>query len=196
MSPSVVAFGAEMLPEVAAMLARAFVTNPLHEAAFGPGRLARNEAFFRIGLAAMKGPKYVAMDNGRPAGFVHWVQAPECQFPLSEKVRGLPAMVRGFGVRSTLRVGRWLTEWSRHDPREPHVHLGPIGVDPTAQGSGVGRVLMEAYCRHLDEGASAGYLETDRPRNVAFYRRFGFEVMGEASVLGVTSFFMRRPPRT
>jgi hypothetical protein len=36
--------------------------------------------------------------------------------------------------------------------------------------------------------ATSGYLETDRPENVAFYQRFGFEVTHEMPVLGTRTF--------
>jgi hypothetical protein len=36
------------------------------------------------------------------------------------------------------------------------------------------------------------YLETDRPENVTFYRRFGFEIVQQEPVLGVLNFFMVR----
>jgi hypothetical protein len=51
---------------------------------------------------------------------------------------------------------------------------------------------MESYCLELDRTGNAGYLETDRPENVAFYQRFGFVVTGTATVLGVETYFMRR----
>ncbi len=41
-----------------------------------------------------------------------------------------------------------------------------------------------------------GYLETDKPENVRFYERFGFRVVAEAPVIGVTSWYMRRPGRS
>lgn len=194
MNIAFVPFRNEMLADVSAMLARAFLTNPLHVAAFGRDQRSKNEAFFRIGLTVMKGAKHVAVDGGRVVGFIHWVQAPECQFSPAEKAGMLPAMLRGLGLRSSWRASRWLTAWSTHDPGEQHQHLGPIGVDPDAQGRRVGRVLMERYCRDLDTRARTGYLETDRPENVAFYRRFGFEIVAEAPVLGVPNFFMRRAP--
>lgn len=43
----------ELAPAAARMMAGAFVTNPLHIAAFGPSRVDRNDAFFRAGLAMM-----------------------------------------------------------------------------------------------------------------------------------------------
>jgi GNAT superfamily N-acetyltransferase len=178
--------------EASRTLARAFVTNPLHVAAFGAERLARNEAFFRTGLAAMKGSKLVALEGSQILGLIHWVPSPDCQFSGPEKLRMMPAMVAGFGLRSSLRVGSWLSAWSKHDPSEPHSHLGPIGVDPSAQGQGIGRQLLERYCAELDRTGTAGYLETDRPENVRFYGRFGFETTGEITVLGVRNYLMWR----
>jgi len=101
-------------------------------------------------------------------------------------------MVKGFGLRSAMRVGSWLSVWSKRDPAERHIHLGPIGVSPDAQGRGVGRRLMERYCHHLDEMGVVGYLETDRPGNVTFYTKFGFQVVGTALIHAVPNYFMRR----
>jgi len=52
--------------------------------------------------------------------------------------------------------------------------------------------LMERYCAALDAASAPGYLETDEPRNVTFYQRFGFQVVREAQVIGTTTFFMVR----
>lgn len=179
-------------PEAVRMLARAFVTNPLHVAAFGAGNTASNEAFFTGGLAVLKGPQYAACDGARLCGFIHWVQSPACQFAPLERARMVPSMVAGVGLRPALRLTRWLTAWSSLDPSEPHLHLGPIGVDPEAQGRGIGARLMNVFCAELERNALPGYLETDRPENVAFYARSGFEVIAEREVLGVPNFFMMR----
>jgi GNAT superfamily N-acetyltransferase len=158
--------------------ARAFVTSPLQVAAFGTDRLTTNEAFFRTGLAAMKGPKLVALEGSQILGLIHWVPSPDCQFSGPEKLRMTPAVMAGFGLRSSLRVGSWLSAWSKHDP--------------SAQGQGVGRRLMERYCAELDRTGTADYFETDRPENVRFYGRFGFETTGEITVLGVRNYLMWR----
>jgi ribosomal protein S18 acetylase RimI-like enzyme len=182
----------DMTAEASRALARAFVTNPLHVAAFGPDRLSRNEAFFRTGLSAMKGPKLVALEGSRILGLIHSVDSPGCQFSGVEQLRMTPAMITGFGIRSAVRVGSWLSAWAKHDPNEPHSHLGPIGVDPGAQGRHIGRRLMEQYCGELDRTATSSYLETDRPENVRFYRQFGFETTAEIPVLGVSNYLMWR----
>ena len=49
-------------------LATAFVTNPLHVAAFGAGRVEQNRLFFRIGLEHMfSGPAFVAVIDRQTA---------------------------------------------------------------------------------------------------------------------------------
>lgn len=178
--------------EAARVLARAFVTNPLHVEVFGADQFAANHAFFRIGLAAMKGSKRIALDGGRIVGVIHWVHSPACQFAGTEKLKTLPAMLHGFGFRSAVKVAKWLSVWSKHDPAEPHLHLGPIGVLPEAQGHQIGRQLMDQYCAELDRTGSAGYLETDRPGNVNFYKKFGFAVTGTTKIEGVLNYFMER----
>ena len=80
-----------------------------------------------------------------------------------------------------------------HDPDERHVHVGPVGVEPGVQGLGVGRRMMDAVCQQLDVGGEIGWLETDKPENVVFYRRHGFDVAVEDRHLGFPIWFMRRP---
>ena len=186
----------EAAPEASRVLARAFVTNPVHVVAFGPDQLSRNEAFFRTGLAAMKGPKVVALEGSQIVGLLHAVDSPDCQFSGPEKLRMTPAMIGGFGLRSALRVSSWLAAWSKHDPSGPHSHLGPIGVEPGAQGRRIGQQLMDRYCEELDRTGTAGYLETDKPENARFYGHFGFETTGEIPVLGVPNYLMWRNARS
>jgi hypothetical protein len=55
---------------------------------------------------------------------------------------------------------------------------------------------MVEYCTRLDGANAVGYLETDKPENVKFYRRFGFQTIAEAPVLNIPSWFMRRASST
>jgi len=182
----------EMQLEAARLLANAFVKNPLHVAVFGAAALAKNEAFFRIALESLKGPKSAALLDSRIVGINHWIDSPGCQFSAFEKLRMTPAMIHGFGLLPAIRVGTWLSRWAKRDPSKPHSHLGPIAVAPESQGRRIGQQLMEYYCSHLDQLRKTSYLETDRPGNVAFYRKFGFEIVQQEPVFGVLNFFMIR----
>jgi hypothetical protein len=52
---------------------------------------------------------------------------------------------------------------------------------------------MYRYIEHLKQERSAGYLETDSPKNVAFYKKFGFAVRHEERLIDVTTWYMWRP---
>ena len=73
------------------------------------------------------------------------------------------------------------------------MHLGPIGVAPEAQGQGIGTALMNRYIEHLNQERSAGYLETDKPENVEFYKKFGFAVQRQEQLIGTMIWYMWRP---
>jgi hypothetical protein len=52
---------------------------------------------------------------------------------------------------------------------------------------------MNYYVAQLDTEAVAGYLETNDPENVEFYRKFGFAVQHEDQVIGTPNWYMWRP---
>jgi ribosomal protein S18 acetylase RimI-like enzyme len=94
------------------------------------------------------------------------------------------------------RVAHWQAVWAQHDPKQPHWHLGPVGVLPAFQGSGVGTVLMQRFCHEVDARGGAAYLETDQSKNVRFYRKFGFQVIDEADIFDVKNYFMWRSKKS
>ena len=70
----------------------------------------------------------------------------------------------------------------RSHPRETHWYLPQIGVDPHAQGKGIGAALMRHALARCDQDQSLAYLEASKPQNVPFYQRHGFEVTGEIQI--------------
>lgn len=83
----------------------------------------------------------------------------------------------------------------RSHPGEPHWYLPLIGVDPKAQGKGLGGQLMRHALSRCDKDGVPAYLETANPRNIPLYERFGFEAMGEIQVgaAPVMTPMLRRP---
>jgi GNAT superfamily N-acetyltransferase len=67
-------------------------------------------------------------------------------------------------------------------PKEAHWYLPQIGVDPNAQGKGIGAKLMSYALDRCDREQAPAYLEASKPQNIPFYLRFGFEVIGEIQV--------------
>jgi ribosomal protein S18 acetylase RimI-like enzyme len=99
------------------------------------------------------------------------------------------------GPGSPDRLARVMHELWSHHSRERHWHVGPVGVEPGLQGLGVGSKVMRLLCDAMDAEGEIAFLETEKPENVVFYRRLGFEVVSE-SQLGdqLHTWFMRRPP--
>lgn len=186
-------YSADRLDECVTLLANAFVTNPLHLAAFGEGRIDQNRLFFRIGLRHMfNGPAFVALVDGAVGGFIHFNQAPYCLPAPEELPHAFATLLKPLN-EAIPKVMGWFTRWCHLDPDQPHIHLGPIAVSPELQRQRVGTALMARYVEYLDQEKKAGYLETDRRENVEFYKRFGFIVQREEEVIGTTTWHMWRP---
>ena len=177
------------------VLADAFVTSPLHLSTFGPERLDQNRRFFRLGLRNMFfGDAFIALVEGRLCGYVHFRSWPFC-LPAPEEIPNAAATLLKPLGDAVPKFIQWFVRWCHLDPQEPHVHLGPIGVAPAMQRQGIGTALMNRYIEQLEKDRALGYLETDQAENVEFYRKFGFVVSHEETVIGVPTWYMLRPVR-
>jgi ribosomal protein S18 acetylase RimI-like enzyme len=195
----VVDLGPAETPEGVGVCARGMRDNPLHVAAFGPDPERRLDALTRMFTAFFKTYKGQEPFGLRRDGALVAATGvgPPGSCPnrptVGQRVRLTP-VVLALGPRTASRMGAWMKAWAERDPDDTHSHLGPLAVDAHLQGQGIGTVLLDEYCRRLDAAAQTGYLETDKAENVRFYERGGFEVVGEADVIGVRNWFMRRPP--
>ena len=68
-------------------------------------------------------------------------------------------------------------------PAEPHWYLNMLAARRGARSRGIGARLLEPYLERADAEGIGIYLESSNPRNLGFYRRYGFENLGEAIVL-------------
>jgi GNAT superfamily N-acetyltransferase len=70
------------------------------------------------------------------------------------------------------------------------------GVDPAAQGQGIGSAVLQPVLGWCDTLRLGAYLENTNERNLVFYQRLGFRIL-EALVFapdGPTVWRMWRPP--
>ena len=180
------------IQESANVLSVAMVDNPLHVAVFqGKGEKQRMEIekMFRGLLIELPGIVFLAKQNQNIIGVM---RMKSCQ---GRKVADFPKDVideSDIGWRKSV----WHAEWGRNDPIEQHWHLGPIGVLPRYQGSGIGTMLMERFCREVDACSAKAYLETEGDKNVRFYEKFGFIVVRESEIFMVKNRYMLRDSRT
>jgi len=183
------------------IIARGMRDNPLHIAALGSDADIRGQrlvSMFTVALPLIfsKGTVLGAFDRDTLVGIAGMIAPGRCQPSYTDKLSFMPRIVPAVGGGGLARVGRWMSEWGRRDLREPHWHLGPVAVDAHLQGKGIGTLLMREYCGRIDRVGLAGYLETDKPENVAFYERFGFQTIVSASVLDTPNWFMTRAARS
>jgi ribosomal protein S18 acetylase RimI-like enzyme len=179
------------------LIGLAFADNP-NTLVIARGDRARAQRMMRVAVRVAKlGRRYshvlVAEEADRIVGVLNAAEWPNCQLSTSEKLKTAPAMIRAMGS-ALPRAFKMMSTWAKHDPRQRHWHLGPIGVHPDLQGRGVGKAILGTFLKMVDEQGSSAYLETDVDRNVALYEQFGFKVIAQAEMMGVNNRFMWREP--
>ena len=109
---------------------------------------------------------------------------------------GMGALPLRAGISGTLRFMRAIsaTEKFHKAVEGPHWYLMAIGTSPTRQGTGLGSALLGLGTSEADAAGIPCYLETATESNVAYYSKRGFEVTGQANVLGFTLYGMVRQP--
>jgi ribosomal protein S18 acetylase RimI-like enzyme len=161
---------------IAEMFTRAFRDDPI-------GRwidpdAARLRASYSLYVERFWAPsgEITVLDDGVAAAC--WTPPHAVHTGLLDQLRVLPALARVAG-RGLPRVLSALAAFERNHPHEPHWYLPHIGVDPAAQGRGLGSELLEHMLERLDRDGSAAYLDATSERSLRLYERHGFVVTAE-----------------
>ena len=138
----------EEVPAAVGVLARGMRDNPLHVAAYGedPERRYRCHARTVRGLfSAFPAQQPIcAVRDGTLLGVTGVAPVGTCRPTAIQRLRLLP-VIFSLGPQTLARVSRWLSVWTRRDPDEPHVHLGPVAADAHLQCQGIGSLMMEEH---------------------------------------------------
>ena len=73
-------------------------------------------------------------------------------------------------------------QMGRYHPADPHWYLPLIGIDPGRQNEGLGSLLMQHAHAVFDRDGVLAYLESSNPRNIPFYQRHGYRLLGAIEV--------------
>jgi ribosomal protein S18 acetylase RimI-like enzyme len=185
--------------DAARALGRAFIHDPplkaiLPEVTDPSERARRLTLMFEVILAIQRRsgqPVIGAMVQGRVAG-VGIIEGagkpPSSAHMILAGIGRAPAAIQALGVGGLQRSFKLLDVLARNHPREPHIYLNFLGVDPDFQRRHhCGGAILE-HLRYLAANRAdvAGvYLETATEANVAYYHARGYEVTGELFPLGV-----------
>lgn len=198
----------EQYDQAATALGRAFINDPpliaiLPDVTDPAARAARLADLFRTVLAIhrrMGEPVFGVLDGGKviAAAVVEGASYTSMTSFLAFGLPNLPRIISAVkwgGLRRSLQLQDVL---ARNHPREPHLYLNLLGVDPEYQRMHAGQAILE-HLRVLaaDRTDVAGvYLETATEANVAYYSSKGYEVVGEIYPLGVRMWrmFQRKRP--
>jgi ribosomal protein S18 acetylase RimI-like enzyme len=187
----------------AAVQGRAFFDDPLFEFVFPDAGARRDQLpwLMRIGIAIGMSAGHVHTTGGEMLGNAVWL-APG-QTNLSDErlaEAGFVEPEQRMGEVSLARFGAFMEQAGATHERlmpEPHWYLLILGVDPPYQGRGVGGSLIQPTLMRADMERLPCYLETGKERNLAFYRKHGFDVADEQAIAGggPTVWAMIRRPR-
>ena len=196
---------ADRYGEAARMLARAFGDDPMCSFLTpDPVERPRKSAWVIehwARVVAPLGASWVALDEGGAVtGAALWFPPGRFEASLGRMLRaGYWRMPVELGFRWMLRSWGIFREGVNHQValmrREPYWVLDVLGVDPSRQGSGVGRALIETGLELADKQGVASFVVTHKKPNVGYYERFGFKLIDEYPVSGggPTAYSLRRP---
>ena len=183
MSSSIVPLQRNDLPRAAEALGRAFHDDPLQTYVLpDPGeRAERSPGHFASILEYGLRFGTVLTTAGEPKGAAVWLPPGETTVTDERAVEaGLDRLGDVLGEAAADRFFSALAAvepYHRSDVPAEHWYALVIGVEPAAQGAGVGRALVEPIVQEARRARVPCYLETAQPNNVAFYQHLGFRVI-------------------
>jgi ribosomal protein S18 acetylase RimI-like enzyme len=184
--------------EAVEALAAAFRDNPLNVAVVGddPQRRLRSNRAGMAQLVPNVRQRGTVLSTRNPAGLGVLLANPPGSYPLGPP--GLRSQLRALlaqGPRVALRWQQVFDHMHGVHPLEPHWYLATLGIDPRAQGNGLGSALLAALLRRADADRLPCWLETDRAGNLPFYERAGFRTQRESRIFDIPIWHMQRDPR-
>jgi GNAT superfamily N-acetyltransferase len=190
MSISIELAGPDRVDDLAALLGRSFVDDPMIVWPIGPDQLDRATSMFRIFNGGYVGRGWL-WEAGSGLGVAAWLP-PGYENEMMDLDRAVRPLLGDDGGRQG-EFWDWIAE---NFPREPFWYLDYIAVDAERRGSGVGTALIEHGLAFARRDGTPAFLETGRSGNVPYYERRGFRTYldEDAPNGGPHIWFMRFDP--
>jgi len=183
-SRRLVRLDAARMREAAQTLARAFMNDPLQTYTF-PDPAVRAElsvphfeALVNLGL--LVGEVWVTEGEMDAVG-VWWAPHQEMGEDVLEEAgwTKLPEVIGADAFGRFMQVIEHTEMLHKRDMPMPHWYAMVLGVEPSRQGQGLGRLLLQTVFDIANKENVPCYLETAQPANVRFYTGSGFQLLAE-----------------
>lgn len=186
-------------PAAAATLAEAFATDPLFEIlAPDPARrvkLGRPMMGVLLAYGLRFGRVWANDDASAVAIWLHPESGPMSMPRMLRAGMWRAPFILGLDGLGRMSKAMSATEGFHKQVAGPHWYLMTVGTRVARQGEGLGSALVEMGTSRADAAGLPCYLETGTDSNIAFYRRRGFEIIGQTDCYGYTLTGMIRQPR-
>lgn len=182
-----------LLASAARLLTDAFFTNPVHVYLCPDAARRRGQLEWMLGGNLRQQPdlrrSFCLVEGGEVAAMGFWTRTDAPEAGLLRRLRaGLPLAPFKLGLVGLRRVSEVTAAFHRQIEGalagEAAFMLNNMAVREDLRGTGVGTALLRAQLRRLsDESPGACLtLATQRPENVVFYGRLGFETASEQTI--------------
>jgi ribosomal protein S18 acetylase RimI-like enzyme len=181
--PKILRLGMDDLEWMTELLTEAFLAEaPATHLFLGPKRRFQTSYFMRCSCAyaLLFGECYATTDK---QGVALWLLPGKTAMSLGKMHKaGMLAAPFRMGLSAFSRFMGFAAHTDKlHKAAAPmpHYYLFAVGVLPSAQGKGVGGLLVRSMLERTDREKLPTYLETQSCRNVELYKRLGFNVAAE-----------------
>ncbi|MCG8670804.1 MAG: GNAT family N-acetyltransferase [Pseudomonadales bacterium] len=115
-----------------------------------------------------------------------------------QMLKAIPRVINAAGHENIISKFKGFDVIESQRPKDSNFYLETMGVDPDAQGQGLGALHLNHMLGVCDQMEVAVHLETGVEKNVGLYQKYGFRVMEEKRIVpeGPYLWFMWREPQT
>jgi ribosomal protein S18 acetylase RimI-like enzyme len=191
------------LDEACLVAVRGFYTDPFFRY-LAPRPTLRSRGLFYFFRTAVRhvGPGGVVTTvrnaDNVIVGVSVWIQPGGYPQSIPTQLASIPGTIRALYRRPAALAagGKYLEAIAKAHPKEPHWYLYLLVADPETQRRGIGAMLLNDKLGQIDSDHVGSYLETQKTDNIAYYRRFGFDLVKEVAPVtdGPPVYTMWRPP--
>lgn len=182
--PQILALRQSQIADAAKLMASTFLTDPFASYLI-PDERHRLAILHRLWNDTLQHdwPFHHLYTSDRLTGIASWLPPQATPLSLWESLPLIGMAFSRVGWRSTSRLLTALAATEAYHHRDcptPHWYLDGLAVSPSAQGQGLGSLLLQPVLQQADRQGDPCYLYTSTDRAVRFYQRQGFVVVRDA----------------